>query len=103
VAGWPQAAEADLFSSPAVGDLDGDGDLEVVIGSDEAKVYAWHANGSKLTDWPKQTELSVKGAPALANLDDDAELEVIVGDFSGQKYIWNYQRHGLIFLPIIGS
>jgi LruC domain-containing protein len=102
-AGWPQAAEADLFSSPAVGDLDGDGDLEVVIGSDEAKVYAWHANGSKLTDWPKQTELSVKGAPALANLDDDAELEVIVGDFSGQKYIWNYQHQGLIFLPIIGS
>jgi LruC domain-containing protein len=102
-AGWPQAAAADLFSSPAVGDLDGNGDLEIVIGSDDASVYAWHADGRQVSGWPKQTALSVKGSPALANLDDDVELEVIVGDFSGQKYIWNYQRSGLIFLPVIGS
>jgi hypothetical protein len=90
-----------LFSSPAIGDLDGDGDLEVAIGSDDANVYAWHADGTVLTGWPKKTNLSVKGSPALANLDDDSQLEVVVGDFSGRLYIWNYTPPAQLFMPLI--
>ncbi len=90
VTGWPQAAQADLFSSPNVGDIDGDGEPDVVIGSDEARVYAWHADGSPVTGWPQATGLAVKGKPALANLDDDAALEIVAGDFGGTLYIWNF-------------
>src|ERR1700752_5319920 len=36
------------FSSPALGDVNGDGQLEIVIGSDADTVYAWRANGAPL-------------------------------------------------------
>jgi PKD repeat protein len=77
--GWPQATGHTVFSSPALGDLDGDGDLEVVVGSDDSYVHAWHHDGSPVTGWPKITGDTVESSPALGDLDGDGDLEVVVG------------------------
>jgi hypothetical protein len=76
----------------------------VVIGSDDAKVYAWKANGTLLPGWPKATEQSVKGMPALANLDTDHALEVVAADFAGALYIWDHPTEAgiqAVFLPLV--
>jgi hypothetical protein len=86
VPGWPVATENNVQSSPALGDIDGDGELEVVVGSagsqeggDGRRVYAWNGDGSVLTGWPKVTAGDVDAAPALGDLDGDGDLEVVVG------------------------
>ena len=71
----------------------------MVIGSDDAHIYAWQANGSAIGDWPQATASSVRGTPVLANLDSDDELEVIVGDFGGNIYtVGGYLR---LYLPLL--
>jgi hypothetical protein len=70
--------------------LDGDGGREVVIGSFDFKVYAWHHDGTAVTGWPQATESNVHASPALGDLDGDGDLEVVVGSFDGKVYAWHH-------------
>ncbi|MBP7962300.1 MAG: DUF11 domain-containing protein [Caldilineaceae bacterium] len=101
VTGWPKTTGADIFSSPRLGDVTGDGVVEILVGADDAKVYAWAADGTPVTDWPKVTGQSVKGTPVLVNLDGDPAQEVVVGDFGGTLYIWGGPALQTIFMPLI--
>jgi hypothetical protein len=85
-------------ASPALGDLDGDGDFEVVIGSDADTVYAWHHNGTAVNPAFPSGALAhlPDGAiinyttPALADIDaNPLTVEVIHATFRGDVYAWS--------------
>src|SRR5207245_2621950 len=84
---WPAAAfpghanEVGVFSTPAIGDLDGDGHLDVVYGSYNHRIYAKRADGSDLPGWEggRDNYDTVWSSPALADLDGDGRPEVIIG------------------------
>ena len=83
--GWPQTTGDWVESSPALGDLDEDGHLEVIVGSNDMKVYAWHGNGTPVAGWPQTTGDIVRSSPALGDLDGDGDPEVVVGGCSGDR------------------
>jgi hypothetical protein len=89
--GWPQETGGSVQSSPALGDIDGDDELEIVVGSDDGNVYVWNSDGTLVPGWPQETGGSVQSSPALGDIDGDDELEIIVGsgwDDNG-VYAWN--------------
>ena len=113
VHGWPVLARdgdsfAKILSSPAVGDLDGDGRPEVVEGTGEAygstpsmsgRVYAWNARGERLPGWPvappgiavNSIPLAGQGvpmSPVLADVDGDGRDEVAVAAFTGEPELY---------------
>jgi hypothetical protein len=44
-AGWPKFTGQWVLGSPAVGDIDGDGYLDVVVSTREGYVFAWSTRG----------------------------------------------------------
>lgn len=98
---WPRDTGAPVNSSPILGDLDQDGLLEIVVGADNNKVYAWNADGSLLAGWPVTTGDSVRSSPALADIDRDGRLDVVVGSFDNKVYIWNFNGSLLAGWPAV--
>ena len=85
--GFPQYVNQTIMSSPAIGDIDGDGFLDIVVGGGRyyqgavgRQVYAWKRNGTFVAGWPVSTTGQVFGSPALADLTGDGKPEVIIGD-----------------------
>lgn len=64
--------------APAIGDLDRDGEPEIVVVSDQ-RIQVLSADGSRATaDWPLDDRIGHSGAPTLADIDGDGELELVV-------------------------
>ena len=96
VPGWPQFIGQVIYAAPAVGDLDGDGKLEIVSGTGEFynnptdgyKVYVWSATGSLL--WKGSTTGYVRGGPALGDLNGDGKLDVVAAGLDNKVYAWKH-------------
>ena len=62
-------------SSPALADLDGDGQLEIIAAVGEGWVGAWHADGRPLAGWPQPCGRIVC-SPAVGDIFHDGKLEI---------------------------
>ncbi len=94
-AGWPKNFAPYFPTPPVVGDVDGDGEEDVVIGTyDPAKqpsdgsLYVFSLNGTL-----KQS-IAVPGGlkhiPALADVNADGSLDIVYRSLSGRIYIQNF-------------
>ena len=77
--GFPYATGNWIIGSPAVGDIDNDGDLEVVITSRDWKIHVIQHDGSG--EAIATAESYLMGTPALSDLDSDGDLEIVVAGF----------------------
>lgn len=75
---WPVRLPGTPAVTPSIGDIDNDGEKEIVVASTTV-LYAYNLNGQLVNGWPvdnPNTKFSFQ-SPILADLDGDQDLEII--------------------------
>jgi hypothetical protein len=78
--GWPVLLDAGTDSCPAILDIDGDGDNEVIIGTEIKNTYVFMKNGAPAPGWPKPYWSC---SAAVADIDNDGLAEIFIGSKGG--------------------
>lgn len=100
--GAPSAT--DPQSAPSIGDIDGDGDKEIMCGSTSNStgapglIFAWHHDGSPVSGYPfdpdptpTDPETEVICTPTMTDLDSDGDIEIMCGiNKVNQFYVWDF-------------
>ncbi len=112
-------------SAPAIGDLDGDGSLEIVFTTYAGTINVVGSDGEPKAGWPKRlpripscsldpltpvpqpcmsTESRLArgafAAPVLADMDKDGDLDIVQGAFDGKVYVFDRTGADLPGFPV---
>ncbi|HEY3498678.1 MAG TPA: S8 family serine peptidase [Polyangiaceae bacterium] len=83
--GWPHllaegaGAVSFTYAFPSLGDIDGDGKLEVVMSDNAGAVSIFRADGRMLAGWPQRTTETCANSATVGDFDGDGRLDVIAG------------------------
>ena len=74
---WSRMTGGAVDSSPSVADVDGDGELEVLIRSDDYYLYCLDATNG-MVEWKFYLGDVASTSPSIADIDADGQLEVVI-------------------------
>jgi hypothetical protein len=82
------------YGTPALADLDGNGELDIIYAAAEGKLFAWRPSGASLPGFPVNIGSGTTGSVAIGHLDGnaDTELEIVVTSANDSLYV--FKRDG---------
>ena len=97
--------ERGFLGSPAIEDMDGDGDWEIVAPAMDGYVYMWHHDGSPVEGWPvpivslgpgNSPFNRIVSSPAIGDIDADGHPDIVVGsnEAVSSQYAQLFAIHG---------
>jgi hypothetical protein len=102
VAGWPVSLSYNAQGAPSYGDIDGDGQAEIVLGTSNfvgnaGAIYAFEKNGTPVTGFPIANGATARTI-VLADLDNNGALEIITNKrIYPIGEVWVYRGNGTAY------
>ncbi|MBN1337670.1 MAG: VCBS repeat-containing protein [Bacteroidales bacterium] len=103
VPGWPVLLSYTPDGPPAIGDIDGNGEDEIVVSTrlpgtgNEGALYAFRKNGDPVPGFPVALLGGAVNAPVLADIDGDDDLEIVLEErFYPKGYVTVYHGDGTL-------
>jgi len=99
--GWPKTTTYWIYAPASFADIDGDDDLEIIVGDQVAsgspanKVYAWHHDGSSIAGWPVGPIWAINAQVTVADIDGDGDPELMWDDNTSQGKLMGYHHNGV--------
>ncbi|MEK6609159.1 MAG: S8 family serine peptidase [Myxococcota bacterium] len=104
-----------MMASPAIDDLDGDGEIEVVASSYDGYLFVFEPDGSVRSGFPVEVDRALSevtdgdhilddgffSSPVLADLDGDGALEILAGAMDGWLYAWRADGETQTGFPVL--
>ena len=113
---WPKATNYLCWASPAAGDFDGDGDMEIAALDIDGTIYVWHGDGTELMDGDgdpgtdgvffhasSQSNGWHTSTPSFADIDGDNVVELIFCANKDSVYCLNHDGTSVSGWPVIGA
>src|SRR5205807_590860 len=80
---YSRTVTSEDFASPAIGDVDGDGQPDIVAGYPDGTVYAFHLDGNRFLS-NSIGPGAIQASPTLADLNGDGVLDIVVANTYGR-------------------
>lgn len=98
------------FAFPTFGDLDNDGDLDLLIGSEKGTIVHYENSGSAISprfEWRTDNfggiSVGLNSAPDLADWDNDGDLDLLIGNQKGNVQFWRNDGDKTTFVPVLAD
>lgn len=99
---WRKTLSA-ISASPAIGDIDGDNNVEVIVGGTDGRVYALTGMYG-ITKWSRVVDASTYASgAAISDIDGDSAIEVVIGTLNGTVYALNGNGGAIKWSTSVGS
>jgi hypothetical protein len=77
------------YASPAIADIDGDGELEIMTCSEDGHVMALETDGSFAPGYPIKLDGLAYSSPLIDDIDRDGDIELILPAYDSRLYVWD--------------
>lgn len=105
VEGWPVETDDSAEDGLAIGDIDKDGEYEIVAtegGYNNSKVHVWKTDGTEMYGWPVTLNDTIQTSPSLGDLDGDGDLEILQSSRDDKLlYAWHHDGSLVNGWPVI--
>ena len=95
VDGFPVNIGERMSAGPAIGDLEGDGIVDIVVCTWGEKIYAFDKFG--VLKFDKVTTKRFNTPATLVDLDNDGDLEIVAGNDDGQLFVLHHDGSELAY------
>jgi len=79
--------EADVKGSPAIANIDGDGELDIIISAENYYCYAFKHDEIAIPPFPLPV-LGSLSSPVIGDIDGDKQSEIVLASADGYLHVW---------------